>query len=389
MTTQTVLLNKNASSFVPSVSAPEKDELKDIDFDRGLVLTHFNDCNNFSPQEVKDKRGVITNLEGDLVCKTFSFIEEYTPYEIEKRPFLLTEDFKSLRFYESHEGTIIRLYNYQNRWLLSTHKKINAFKSRWGSRESFGQMFLNALISKYKLPDSRLSKTIECENDDDIFDRYCDLLDPNLVYCFLIKNTLENRIVCDSPDVPTILCLGIFDKTGKLLADNKSFIPTPAELTFKSSTEVLEYVNNIYYKKLQGVLVYKPDGNLFKILNMKYNELYNIRGNQPSLKFRYLQVRKQEDLVKKLISLYPYKESRFEFYENNLRMLAQSIHSAYVKRFINKEYIILEKPQYALMMTVHSKYLQNGTKITPDLVYNTINDLEASKLMSLLRSVAV
>jgi Fe2+ or Zn2+ uptake regulation protein len=70
-------------------------------------------------------------------------------------------------------------------------------------------------------------------------------------------------------------------------------------------------------------------------------------------------------------------------------MLAQSIHSAYVKRFINKEYIILEKPQYALMMTVHSKYLQNGTKITPDLVYNTINDLEASKLMSLLRSVAV
>jgi hypothetical protein len=152
---------------------------------------------------------------------------------------------------------------------------------------------------------------------------------------------------------------------------------------------VLEYVNNIYYKKLQGVLVYKPDGNLFKILNMKYNELYNIRGNQPSLKFRYLQVRKQEDLVKKLISLYPYKESRFEFYENNLRMLAQSIHSAYVKRFINKEYIILEKPQYALMMTVHSKYLQNGTKITPDLVYNTINDLEASKLMSLLRSVAV
>ena len=135
-------------------------------------------------------------------------------------------------------------------------------------------------------------------------------------------------------------------------------------------------------------MVYKSNLlDLFKVLNTKYHELNSIRGNQPSLKFRYLQVRKQEELVKKLIQLYPYKESRFEFYENNFRMLAQFIYNSYVKRFINKEYIVLQKAQYALMMTVHSKFLQNGTKISQELVYNTINDLEPSKLMSLLRSL--
>ena len=121
---------------------------------------------------------------------------------------------------------------------------------------------------------------------------------------------------------------------------------------------------------------------------MKYHELYSIRGNQPSLKFRYLQIRKNEELVKKLISLYPYKESRFEFYENNLRLLSIKIFNAYIKRFIHKEYIILEKPQYALMMNIHSKYIENKIKITQELVYNTINDLDPSKLMSLLRSLS-
>jgi len=378
MTTE-IKLNKNATSFVPA-----SDELKDIDYDNGLVLTHFNNCDNFSPQSVKEKRGVITDMSGDLVCKTFNFIEEYTPFQIEKMDF---KDFKNFQFFESHEGTIIRLYNHNNKWFLSTHKKIDAFQSRWGSKQSFGQMFVNALI--YESKEGQLKDVVQCENENEVFDTYCSKLNTDFVYCFLVKNILDNRIVCDSPTNPTIFTLGMFDKYGKYWSGEKStYISYPPRLYFQTIKELVNYVNNIHYKKLQGVLVYKSNLlDLFKVLNTKYHELYSIRGNQPSLKFRYLQVRKQEELVKKLIQLYPYKESRFEFYENNFRMLAQFIYNAYVKRFINKEYIVLQKSQYALMMTVHSKFLQNGTKISQELVYNTINDLEPSKLMSLLRSL--
>lgn len=371
-------LNKNAEPFVPA-----SDELKDIDYENGLVLTHFNNCDNFSSQSIKEKRGVITDMSGNLVCKSFNFIEEYTPSQVEKMEF----DFKNYKFVESHEGTIVRLFNHNNRWFLSTHKKIDAFQSRWGSKQSFGDMFVNALIYEYK--EGQLKGVINCENDNDVFDTYCSKLNPMFTYCYLIKNTLDNRIVCDAPTNPTILTLGIFYKNGTPLEDVKNIthIQSPVELTFKTIGDLTSYVNNVYYKKIQGVLVYKDGVNLLKVLNTKYHELYSIRGNQPSLKFRYLQIRKQEDLVKKLIQLYPYKESRFEFYENNFRMLSRFIYNAYVKRFINKEYIVLEKPQYALMMTVHSKYLQNGTKITQELIYNTINDLDPSKLMSLLRSI--
>jgi hypothetical protein len=381
-------LSKHAISFVPSETSFDKKELKDVDLEQGLILTHFEDCNNLSEKNIKEKRGIITDMNGNLVCKTFPFIDEYTPFELENKNNILMT--KNLRFFESHEGTLVRLYYYNNHWNLSTHKKINAFDSHWGSKESFGQMFINALIHEVKT-----NKILEYEKEEDIFDRYCMMLDPNYVYCYLVKNTLENRIVCDSPTNPTLFCLGIFDKQGTLqVYDEKqdekvnSYIESPLEIKFKSVREVFEYVNNIYYRKLQGLLVYKPDGTLFKILNMKYHELYSIRGNQPSLKFRYLQIRKNEELVKKLISLYPYKESRFEFYENNLRLLSIKIFNAYIKRFIHKEYIILEKPQYALMMNIHSKYIENKIKITQELVYNTINDLDPSKLMSLLRSLS-
>ena len=355
---------------------PNPKELHDVDTDNGLMLAHFETCTNTSSQEIKDKRGIITTLDGTVVCKTFPFIEEYTPVEVKNL------EIKNLRFFDSHEGTLLRLYNYNNKWFLSTHKKIDAFDSYWGSRDSFGQLFINAL--QYELKEG---KEINTENT---FDNYCFKLDSKKSYCFLVRHNLENRIVCDAPQNPTIYCMGVFDKEGKLLEygqDNSSGISSPVEYKFKNIRDVIEHVNNINYKKTQGLIVYRENGTLFKITNKKYHELYNIRGNQPSLKFRYLQVRKNDELTAKLIKLYPYKEVRFEYYENNLRLLANKIYTAYVDRFINKKYVIVEKPQYAVLMTAHNLYLQGQAKITQELIYSLINDLDASKMMSLLRSL--
>lgn len=356
-------------------------DINDVDIDNNMILLHFENCTNNSSQEIKDKRGIITTLNGEIICKTFPFIEEYVLKDkIENNQL----DFKTMRFFDSHEGTIVRLYNHNNRWFLSTHKRLDAFKSRWGSNQSFGEMFIKCLQFIFNEKDEK-----EKKDDREIFDEYCFKLNPDHVYCYLVRNNLANRIVCDSPQNPTMYCLGVFDKTGKLIQsinDNSSQIKMPTEYYFKDMNELVNFINNVNYKKTQGVLIYRSDGTLFKILNNKYHEFYNIRDNQPSLKYRYLQLRKNTELVSILIKLYPYKEARFEYYENNLRLLAQKIFEAYRDRFIYKKFITLKKPQYSIIMTAHNLYKTTGNKITNQVIYNIIDNLDASKLTTLLRS---
>lgn len=375
------------------------DEINDIDIDNDMILTHFENCTNNSSQEIKDKRGIITDLQGKIICKTFPFIEEYVNIK-DNKTYSSFIDFKTMRFFESHEGTMVRLYNHKNKWFLSTHKKLNAFNSYWGSNQSFGKMFIKALQYAIKgdekekndenFSSNKEMNKLDTENEDDnLFDRYCFNLNPNYVYCYLVRNNFNNRIVCDSPQNPTMYCVGIFDKNGKLIeigSTNSSNIKSPCEYYFKNINDFNIFINDINYKKIQGILVYRSNGTLFKVINDKYYELYNIRGNQPSLKYRYLQLRKHPELVSMLIKLYPYKESRFEYYENNLRLLAQKIFTTYMDRFIFKKFVILKKSQYAVMMTAHNLFKTTGNKITIQIIYNIIDNLNASKLMSLLRS---
>ena len=62
--------------------------------------------------------------------------------------------------YDAYEGCLLRLFNFNNKWFLSTHKKINAFRSKWSSKDSFGLMFQNALQYEYNVDDSFLLKDI-------------------------------------------------------------------------------------------------------------------------------------------------------------------------------------------------------------------------------------
>ncbi|NDG32425.1 hypothetical protein EB118_20415, partial [bacterium] len=55
--------------------------------------------------------------------------------------------FDKCSFYDSYEGALIRMFYYKNKWYLSTNRKLDAYRSKWASKESFGSYFFKALVN--------------------------------------------------------------------------------------------------------------------------------------------------------------------------------------------------------------------------------------------------
>ena len=349
-----------------------------------LKLYHYSYCDDFSGDEVKRNRGIV-RCEDTIVCKTFPYIDEVQTTErdrIERKVCC----FEQCKFYKCEEGASIRLFFHKNKWYMTTHRKLNAFNSKWGSHgtKSFGEMFIDAL--KYTIDSTSLCQKVTYENRDEVFDCFCNTLDRNKNYVFLLRNSQYNRIVCDPPENPTIYFLGSFDKTTHLLTEgNDSGVESCQSLNFESIDDLLKYVDEIDYKKNQGVIVFMPNQTQLKIINSKYMECFKARGNEPSIKFRYIQVRKDVKTVQMLTNLYPEYVESFTRYENILQLVSKKICKSYVDRYIHKKYVSLPQQEYFILQDCYNLYLGTKEYITPEKVLNIINGKTSSFINRLIK----
>jgi hypothetical protein len=363
-----------------------------------MKLYHYVECNDNDTNEIKSCRGII-RVEDEIICKTFGYTQE-----IESNLLLsvTTSSNTSNEFmgfpidqcimYDSEEGATIRLFFHKNKWHMSTHRKINAYRSRWGNHtsRSFGDMFIDAL--EWETKNGSLKDILKYETRNDLFNCYTDTLNRRKNYTFLIRNSNENRIVCDSLSHPKAFFTGSFDRDNEhllIINDNDTGFEIPRVHTnFLSIEEVVLYVNNsIDYKLKQGIIVYMPDQTQIKVLNPTYLKYFNTRGNEPSIKFRYLQIRKDKDQVAMLYNLYPDIISKFEIYENIIANLELKIYRGYIDRFVNKKYVSLPQPEYFVIQACHKWHCDDRTnnKISIEKVSSVISDQSPNLLNRMIR----
>lgn len=343
-----------------------KDMVEKVDTDNNLEMFCYTTCNNDSPQEIKQCRGIV--FDGDkLVMSSFPYTPEYTEINF---PNDITDDMK---FYESYEGALIRLFYYNNKWYISTHKKFDAFKSKWSSRESFGISFSKALEAEYQ-SNKELQTFINNPEQLDAITKLTNVLNKSYQYMFLVLNNKENRIVCQAPETPKLYFVGTFID-GNLSMSEDIKIPYPQEVKFSTREEIVDYIKNIDIRKSQGLICVGKDNILYKILSSRYVEYFNVRGNEASIKFRYLQVRHNKDYVNKLIELYPHMVPTFNEYYNIIFQICQNIYRAYVGRYIKKQFITIPKEEFFVMKQCHDWYLTNPTehRISLQQVINIMN----------------
>jgi hypothetical protein len=362
-------------AFPPSLSHIAN-YIEETDNDGTLRIISYKFCDPSTPNEVLSIRGAVYTCNGDTLLFKSSHIPEYNENDdITKILSTIPYDAKNpskMFYFPSEEGTMIRVFNFETKWYVSTHRRLDAFKSKWCGKESYGDIF---------------KRSLEFLGINDL-DAFLETLDKTKVYFFFVRNTHENRIVCNAPQNPMLYYIGSLDYNGKFNlvytfrganeAKDSSLlgkVPRLESIMFKSYGQVFKYVRETDPLVRQGLIIIREDGKQVKILNSKYQLYSQVRGNEASIKFRYLNVRTNPVYSRMLAELYPEFIPSFTLYENTIYKVAKNIHTTYMERFIKKQHVVTDKLSYRIIKEAHSRHLANRNfKVTLDIILNILSE---------------
>lgn len=349
----------------------------------GLELLCYVRCGPTDSSLLRQCRGVVFHGK-EIVMHAFPYTVEYTESDQDQMKENIEPVFDKCSFYDSYEGALIRVFYFSGRWYTSTHRKLNAFRSKWSSRESFGTCFKRALESEVKT-NSKLSEAIPA-GDEGLLERFQSTLDKTKQYMFLVRHTEDNRIVSSAPETPTLYHVGTFIN-GELSLDDNINISYPRKHSFKDMQELIDYVREVDIRELQGVICFAPDNKQYKIIHHEYQDLFRARGNEPSIKFRYLQVRMNRRYTDMLYHLYPKWESKFDEIENTIYDIARNIYTAYVQRFIKKRFVTVPTEEFIVIRECHKWHEEDRTnnRISIEKVIETLNQQSPTSLNRMIR----
>lgn len=368
-------------SYDTILSLGNKVRMTDKNEDNGLEIYCYVHCTTNDSPELQKCRGVVVN-DKQIILQAFPYTLEYnhTESDVISQKIQLSK----CKVYDAYEGSLIRLF-YFDKWYICTHRKLNAFRSKWASKESFGTGFVTALEHYYSTNEEFKSR-LGIEGTNSVYDKFLNTLDTNNQYMFLLTNNNENRIVCMANEYPTVYHVGTF-VNGTLDLDHSCGIKVPKQHTFSSVEEMTNFVKNIDIRDMQGVICYGENNTQIKVLHKDYQELFKARGNEPSIKFRYLQVRMSKKTADMLHHLYPSKIQEFEEMENTLYEISKSIYNAYVQRFIKKRFVSVPKEDYNVIKECHKWHETDrvNNRITLEKVIKVVNEQSAINLNRIIR----
>ena len=369
-----------------------------------LKVYHYDTCDLNSPDSLKEARGIIKNNTTE-VCKSFPFTPEITTVDTVNIEKFITPNLNNSIFYENHEGSIVRLWYYEDtenkensKWYLSTHKKIDAFSSKWGSTITYGETFVNILSNTTFKPTSWADEVSDESDSEDtnyknIFESFCNKCNKNYIYIFLIRNTDSNRVVVRGYKTSEMYCLGMFDSSSNfkyVYPEEKIVYKAPPKYTFTSMEKLIEDVNAVDIYKYAGVLLITKEGKLFKLVHPKYDTLFKSRGNIPNVTARYLELRNNTTELKTFVDLYPEFKDEFNEAETILTDVCKNIFKKYLNRYIYKKVSILPPIQFKIVTSIHHLYTSKTlTRIQYEDVVDVVNNINARELYNIIKNYRI
>jgi len=324
------------------------------------------------------------NRELDVVCRSYPYCREVlvgsSDVEIEK----FVKDADDLRVYLAHEGTIIRVF-YTDEWHLSTHKKIDAYNSRWAG-DNFGTIFEDCLRSS--------SLDYKGNGREDLFAYFDDNLSKEKCYVFLAANHPGNRITTTGR--PFLLHL-------TTLIDNCQRHEEPIEsvgipfASNKNKEYSLTYDNilTIVTGSKCGVILQDGNEKQLRVISPDYYDLVKLRGNQPSIRFRYLQLRclfykLEVRQLQQFARLYYEYMNVFVDVEKEIFEFIKHLYRCYVDRYINRKQVIVSKSEHWVLKSCHKIFIEAKSegrreKITFQHVERFVNILDPPSLNKCLK----
>ena len=286
------------------------------------------------------------------------------------------------------EGTMINVFfdptiGLTGGWEISTRNTVGATSSFYKSPQSktFRQMFMEAAT----------------ENKLDI-----NKLEPHLCYSFVLQHP-ENRIVVPFSK-PQLYLVGVYEIQNKPTEVNVRFydqfefqhffselgttVKFPSQYSFRTYKELVDKYGsmNTSYDVVGVMIKNVHTGERTKIRNPVYEQVRNLRGNQPKLQYQYLCLRK-EGKVKDFLKYYPENKKEFSTFRDQVHLFTNTLYANYVACYIRKERPLLEfSEQYRThMFNIHQLYMNELREkhlfVTNTVVQKYVNELHPSLLM--------
>jgi hypothetical protein len=326
-------------------------------------------------------RSVIINSKNNVVgfappksISSEQFIQKYN----ENTPGVVFEQFV--------EGTMINVFwddsiGLDGGWEIATRNTVGATSSFYKSKQSktFRDMFLEA-ANENKIEFS--------------------ILDKKYSYSFVVQHP-ENRIVVPfkKPQLYLVAVYSINNVDDVITVDAhdsqqfKEFFSTtsvkfPNYYTFHTYSDLIENCAsmNTRYDVVGVVLHNKLTGERSKIRNPVYEQVRNLRGNQPKLQYQYLSLRK-EGKVGEFLKFYPESKKEFSGFRDQVHLFTDTLFSNYVSCYIKKEKPLKEfSEQYKThMFNLHQTFINELREkkhfVTNTVVQKYVNELHPSLLM--------
>ncbi len=327
---------------------------------RSIIVNSDNKIVSFSPPK---------SLNADCFIKKYNI----------KTDSLIAEEFV--------EGTMINVFwdskiGLSGAWEISTRNTV-------GASSSF-----------YKSPNSKTFRTMFLEaaknNNLDL-----DSLHKNFCYSFVLQHP-ENRIVVPFK-LPQLYLISMYiiddsirdnikvysvDKSNFLSLHSNTTIKVPEVYNWTTYADLIDkYASMNTSYDILGVVIHNNEtGERTKIRNPVYEQVRQLRGNQPKLQYQYLCLRK-EGKVSDFLKYYPENKNEFSIFRDQIHLFTNTLYSNYISCYIKKEKPLIEfSEQYRThMFNIHKHYL-NELKdkkmyVTNTVVIKYVNNIHPSLLM--------
>ena len=297
-----------------------------------FFLIHNQESSDFNLKIVNECNGIILNKKDlKIICYTFDKCNNSTII-----PNIF--DFDNLHLEYSVEGTLIRLF-FKNKWCLSTKKCIDANKSKWLSDKSFQDLFK------------------------EIFDeKKLDSLDQNYCYSFILTHPENNIIV--NYETPNLILISTRDMNN--LNEINYDIEEISKLEKKKIDKVnIESICNdiINQQNLlnEGFIFIDTNFNRWKLKSNLYNKVRNLWGNTNNRFFRYIELRKNPEILNDYLYYFKNDTELFKNYEEKLNFFYEYILKNYINKHVTKNIIKLPFYLKDIVYKLHGDYLKNKT----------------------------
>jgi hypothetical protein len=319
-----------------------------------LFLIHTQDNSDFKLKLVRECNGIILDKNTfKIVCYTFDkcLDQEVIPDSLNKN---------ELYIENAYEGTLIRLFYYENNWLISTKKCIDSSKARWVSKKSFLELFVETEAElNYKLVEK---------------------LNPNYCYSLLITHP-ENNIVVNYKN-KCLHHISTRDMNTLNEIDINIGLTKPIR-TFINNTNIDETMNSIQnYKEydLEGFIFIDTNYNRWKIRTPIFINMRKLWGNTNNRLYRYLELRKDSDMLIQYLQYFNDDKDQFINYEYKIKEVATNILKFYVEKHITKS--IDKVPYYysKIIYKLHGDFYKTKIKTNINKVALSLLEIDAKQL---------